>query len=317
MVKVGSMSRAKRILLIAGMLLIGASSAEARLWGRKADKPAKADAMPAGIALRTVEVEGSRVVLRTSGAPAYTSYSPSPGVFVVDLTGTSRDSSMSIPATLPPAVSSISADDVTEMGSSLTRVTFRLTESLLPEVSATDNAVVITVPATAIAIQEAPAVDVLPPVIPAQTASVDPAPASIEPLAEPAEEVSEPVARIEPVVESTPEPAPMIASSTPSEAKPAHAGQLNRSATPRAIAVRMNMPPNHSSTAAPPNPFAAAAALLISWRSSARASAISSLNSSRTSSTTPFTSVAIEASDSYAMSFSTLVLAGQNAKGDH
>lgn len=215
MVKVGSMSRAKRILLIAGMLLIGASSAEARLWGRKADKPAKADAMPAGIALRTVEVEGSRVVLRTSGAPAYTSYSPSPGVFVVDLTGTSRDSSMSIPATLPPAVSSISADDVTEMGSSLTRVTLRLTDSLLPEVSATDNAVVITVPATAIAIQEAPAVDVLPPVIPAQTASVDPAPASIEPLAEPAEEVSEPVARIEPVVESTPEPAPMIASSTP------------------------------------------------------------------------------------------------------
>jgi type IV pilus secretin PilQ/predicted competence protein len=201
MVKVGSMSRAKRILLIAGMLLIGAS-AEARLWGRKADKPVKAEALPSAIALRTVEVEGSRVILRTSGAPAYTSYSPSPGVFVVDLTGTSRDSSLAIPATLPPAVASISADDVTEMGSALTRVTFRLTDSLLPEVSAAENSVIITVPATAIAIQEsAPAVDVLPAVVPV-TASNEPAESSIEPLPEPAEIVSEPVARVEPVQET-------------------------------------------------------------------------------------------------------------------
>lgn len=200
MVKVGSMRRAKRILLIAGVLLIGAS-AEARLWGRKADKPVKAEALPSAIALRTVEVEGSRVVLRTSGAPAYTSYSPSPGVFVVDLTGTSRDSSLAIPATLPPAVSSISADDVTEMGSALTRVTFRLSDSLLPEVFAAENSVIITIPATTIAIQEsAPSVDVLPAVVPV-TASYEPAASSVEPLAEPAEEVAEPVARVEPVQE--------------------------------------------------------------------------------------------------------------------
>jgi type IV pilus assembly protein PilQ len=199
MVKVGSMSRAKRILLIAGMLLMGVT-AEARLWGRKADKPVKADALPSAIALRAVEVEGSRVVLRTSGAPAYTSYSPSPGVFVVDLTGTSRDSSLAIPATLPPAVSSISADDVTEMGSSLTRVTFRLTDSMLPEVSAAENSVIITIPATAIAIQETPpAVDVLPAVVPL-TASADQT-SGVEPLAEPLEEVAEPVARVEPVQE--------------------------------------------------------------------------------------------------------------------
>lgn len=203
MVKVRSMSRAKQILLIAGMLLIGAS-AEARLWGsRKADKPAKAEALPSAIALRSVEVEGSSVVLRTSGAPAYTSYSPSPGVFVVDLTGTSRDSSLALPATLPPAVASISADDVNEMGSTLTRVTFRLTDSLLPEVSAAENSVIISIPATAIAIQEtAPAVDVLPAVVPV-TASAEPAPSGVEPLGEPTEEVAEPVARVEPVQEQS------------------------------------------------------------------------------------------------------------------
>lgn len=200
MVKVGSMRRAKRILLIAGLLLIGAS-AEARLWGRKADKPVKAEALPSAIALRGVEVEGSLVVLRTSGAPAYTSYSPSPGVFVVDLTGTSRDSSLAIPATLPPAVASISADDVTEMGSSLTRVTFRLTDSLLPEVSAAENSVIVSIPATAIAVHETtPAVDVLPAVVPA-VASNEPAASSVEPLPAPAEEVAEPVARVEPVQE--------------------------------------------------------------------------------------------------------------------
>ena len=62
MVKVGSMTRAKRILLIAGMLLLGVSSAYAGLWGsRKAnDKPAEAVTAPT-ITLSAVEIEGSRV----------------------------------------------------------------------------------------------------------------------------------------------------------------------------------------------------------------------------------------------------------------
>jgi type IV pilus assembly protein PilQ len=103
-------------------------------------------------------------------------------------------------------VASISADDVTEMGSTLTRVTFRLSDSLLPEVSAAENSVIITIPATAIAIQEpAPSVDVLPAVIPS-TASADAAPTGVESLAEPAEEVSEPVARVETVQEPVAEP---------------------------------------------------------------------------------------------------------------
>ncbi len=167
MVKVGSMSRAKRILLMGGVLLVSASTADARLWGRKADKPAPAPAVvPGAVVLRSVDVDGSRVVLRTSGAPAYTSYSPSPGVFVVDLTGTSRDAAAAIPATLPPAVVSLSADEVVEMGTRLTRVTFRFSESISPEVAAAEQSVVVTIPMASASV--APGVEVMPAVVPVQ-----------------------------------------------------------------------------------------------------------------------------------------------------
>ena len=202
MVKVGSMSRAKRILLIGGVLVVSASAADARLWGsRKAKEPVvQTAAVPSPVALGAVEVDGSRVILRTSGAPAYTSYSPSPGVFVVDLTGTSRDAAVTIPATLPPAVLSIAADEVVEMGTRLTRVTFRFAESLTPDVSAAEKSVVVTVPARAIPIETVaetapPPVEVLPAVIPAAP--------SVEPIATPvAEQVAEPL----PVVEEVPLP---------------------------------------------------------------------------------------------------------------
>lgn len=206
MVKVGSMSRAKRILLIGGVLVMSVSAAEARLWGgRKADKPAEASANPSAIVLSAVEVEGSRVVLRTSGAPAYTSYSPSPGVFVIDLTGTSRDAAAVVPATLPPAVTSIAADEVVEMGTKLTRVTFRFADSILPDVAVGDKSVVITVPATAVAIETAPPVEALPAVAPAvvvaqATTPIPPAPEpqpSVEALPAPATEVAEPTAVVE------------------------------------------------------------------------------------------------------------------------
>ena len=107
MVKVGSMKRAKRFVVIAGILLLSAGSADAGLFGSRKAKPASESAPVSAMTLSAVEIEGSRVILRTSGAPAYTSYSPTPGVFVVDLTGTSRDAAVTIPATLPPAVTSI------------------------------------------------------------------------------------------------------------------------------------------------------------------------------------------------------------------
>jgi len=183
MVKGTSMKRTKRILLVAGVLLVQASIADAGLFGRKGDAAKKAaDAAPvSAIALSAVDVDGSRVLLRTNGAPAFTSYSPAPGVFIVDLTGTSRENTAVVPAALPPAVTSITAEEVVEMGSSLTRVTFRLAEALMPEVTAINNAVVVTIPATAIAIQNS---ESLPVVIPIEQAPLqaDQPVTSIEPL---------------------------------------------------------------------------------------------------------------------------------------
>src|SRR5436190_11733574 len=192
MVKVRSLRRAKRILVMAGVLLFTVSAAEARLFGsKKAQKPADAAPMPSTLSLNSVEVDGSRVVLRTSGAPAYTSYSPSPGVFVVDLTGTSKGTAVLVPSTLPPAVASLAADDVVEMGSHLTRITMRFTESVHPETAAVDNAVIITIPASAIAIESAPApADPLPAVV----ATPEPAPATVAETPEPRAETIEPVA---------------------------------------------------------------------------------------------------------------------------
>ncbi len=197
MVKVRSMRRAKRIVLIAGVVLLSVSASEAGLWGsKKAPKAADTASAPGMMALTSVEIDGSRVVLRTSGAPAYTSYSPSPGVFVVDLTGASRDAGIAIPSTLPPAVLSVAADEVVEMGNRLTRVTFRLSEPLHPEVSAIEKAVVVTIPAASVAIESAPAsVEPLPAVVAA------PEPTVAETILEP---VAEPVA--EPVVETLAEP---------------------------------------------------------------------------------------------------------------
>jgi type IV pilus assembly protein PilQ len=168
MVKVASMRRAKRILVVGGVLLLCGSTADAGIWGsRKTQDPAAAAPVASAITLENVGVEGSRVMLRTNGAPAYTSYSPSPGVFVVDLTGTARGEGLTIPSLLPPAVTSIAADQVLEMGSTLTRITFRFAEPMQPEVSAIENGVVITVPAKAIAIETASTTpDVLPAVTP-------------------------------------------------------------------------------------------------------------------------------------------------------
>jgi len=155
------------------------STANAGLWGSKKAQKAADAPLPGTMTLTAVEIDGSRVVLRTSAAPAYTSYSPSPGVFVVDLTSTTRDAAVSVPSALPPAVLSLSADDVVEMGSHLTRVTFRLSQTLHPEVSVVEKAVVITIPATAIAIENAaPSLEPLPPVV----AAAEPAP---EPIQEP------------------------------------------------------------------------------------------------------------------------------------
>ena len=199
MVKVASMRRAKRILLISGVLLLSVSAADAGLWGsRKAQSGAETATVASAVTLTAVEIDGASVLLRTTGAPAYTSYSPSPGVFVVDLTGTSRDAAVSIPQTLPASLSSVSAEEVVEMGSALTRVTFRFSGAVPPEVAAVEKAVIVTMPGAVLAAAE----PVSEPVV--ETVSTETivanAATGIEPIAEPA---APPVAEI---AEPTPEP---------------------------------------------------------------------------------------------------------------
>lgn len=192
MVKVGSMRRANRILLVASMLLLCVNAVHAGLWrSRKTQKPVET-AVASAMRLTAVETVGSSVLLRTSGTPAYTSYSPSPDVFVVDLTATSPEAGLTVPSNYPPAVSSIATEEVVEMGNRLTRITFRFSQPLTPEASAVDNSVVVTIPVTAIVIQETPAVEPIVPVQVAETPRVEPIP---EPVAEPLVErpVSQPV----------------------------------------------------------------------------------------------------------------------------
>src|SRR5947209_3704392 len=198
MVKVGSMKRANRMLVVAMVAAtVGVSGANASLFRhRKAEgKPAAADtAAVAGATLNAIDVDGSRITLRTSATPAYTSYNPAPDVFVVDLTATSKGSALTIPSTLPMGVTSVAAEEAVEMGTRLTRITFRLAQPLSPQVAPSENNLVVTMPAVAAAAAEtAPAqIAALPPV----EVKKDDTP-HIEPLADPtpaAPPAAEPVA---------------------------------------------------------------------------------------------------------------------------
>lgn len=197
MVKVGSMTRAKRILLMAFVAVMSLSTANASWFRRKADTPKPAVPSVAGTSLTAVDADASRVVLHTSGTPAYTSYSPAPDVFVVDLTSTTKGQGLAVPATLPAGVASVSAEEAVEMGTRLTRVTFRLSHPAAPQATVNDNAVVVTIPqpaATAVADTQTPA---------APEVKTDAAPKADTPHAEVLAEshpvVPEPVATSEPV----------------------------------------------------------------------------------------------------------------------
>jgi type IV pilus secretin PilQ/predicted competence protein len=204
MVKVGSsMKRANRILVVATVVAaVGASGANASLFGhRKTEaKPAANTAAVAGATLNAIDVDGSRITLRTSATPVFTSYNSAPDVFVVDLTATTKGSALTIPATLPAGVTSVSAEEAVEMGARLTRVTVRLAQPLSPQAAGNENNLVITLPAVAAATTDAAPVQVaaLPPVelksndVPHVEPIADPAPIAtaaepkVEPVAVPA-----------------------------------------------------------------------------------------------------------------------------------
>jgi type IV pilus assembly protein PilQ len=205
MVNVRRKTRAKLILLLTGMLVAGVTSAQAAFWKRgaasKAPAPAAAaSAASAGMSLTAIDVETSpsRIILRTTASPVYTSYSPMPDLFVIDLTGASKAASLVIPTAVPTSVGSVSVDEVTEMGSRLTRVSVHLNQAGTIEASAEGNSVVINLPAVA-----APAVvETTPAPKPAEpspvvTAAVEPPHADPVPVhTEPEPVKSEPVAQV-------------------------------------------------------------------------------------------------------------------------
>lgn len=158
MVNVRSMTRAKLILLITGML-VASNSAHAAFWKRgtapKAPAQAALAAAPAGMSLTALDVETTpspRLVLRTTASPVYTSYSPMPDLFVIDLTGASKASSLVIPSVLPPSVGSVTVEDVTEMGSRLTRVSVHLTQAATIDAGAEGNSVIVNLPSVSPAV---------------------------------------------------------------------------------------------------------------------------------------------------------------------
>jgi type IV pilus assembly protein PilQ len=195
------MRKGKRILLIAGVLVLSVNTASASLFRhRSAEKKSapQAQAQPAdagAMTLTAIEIEQSpapRIVLKTSASPAYTSYSPTPDVFVIDLTGAVKASTLTIPSTLPPSIASIAAEEVMEMGTRLTRVTFHLNQPGALQAAPNGNMVAVTLPAVT-----APAA------APEQIAAVAPVKEmAIEPVAEPVREtakVVEPEVIAEPI----------------------------------------------------------------------------------------------------------------------
>jgi type IV pilus assembly protein PilQ len=156
------MRRVQQILLIASVLVLSAGGASASWWPhRKSAKPATQPAPVAASAmlLNAIEVGSTatpQIILKTSGAPAFTSLSPMPDQFVVDLSGTTKADALTIPTTLPAGVTAITADEVTEMGSKLTRVTVKFSALGTAQAAADGNSVIITLPAPAVAETPAP-----------------------------------------------------------------------------------------------------------------------------------------------------------------
>jgi type IV pilus assembly protein PilQ len=193
--------RRKRILLISSVLLLTAGVSSAS-WRHKADRQAE-PAAPAAMTLTAIEIESAptaRLILRTTCTPAYTSYSPTPDTFVVDLSNASKAPALAIPTPLPPAVTSVTAEEVTEMGTRVTRVTVKLAQPATLQASVEDRAVSVALPA-----KEEP--------LPAVTPVVEAVKPVEEPVAKPVEEpvakpVEEPVVKAEPIAPAPPAPPP-------------------------------------------------------------------------------------------------------------
>jgi type IV pilus assembly protein PilQ len=190
------MRKAKRILLMAGVLVLSVNAASAGLFRRSAQKSAPPQAQAAAetaavMTLNAIELEPApspRVVLRTSASPAYTSYSPTPDTFVIDLSGAAKGANLTVPSPLPDSITAITAEDVMEMGTRLTRVTFRLSQGAALQAAPVGNSVSIALPEIISAAKKIEAPTTMPDSVP-QVAEVP----VIEPMVKTAELTPEPV----------------------------------------------------------------------------------------------------------------------------
>jgi type IV pilus assembly protein PilQ len=149
-------------------------------------------------ALRAENEPQPKLVVETTGRPAYTGYHPQPDVYVVDLLKTVKQTGLVLPTNLPDFIASVSADEVLELGKPMTRVTVRFREPLAAFASAAGNGVEIGfdgVPAAAAA--------------PESIAPLEEPTVAVETLAE-AAPTAAPVEE-ERAIEPAPAPAPLAA----------------------------------------------------------------------------------------------------------
>jgi type IV pilus secretin PilQ/predicted competence protein len=185
MEKVGGMIRKIGLLFWGSTLLLAmacSSGHAARQTGGGALAPASRGAVSGSVSLVGIEVASqpeTRLVIRTSASAAYTTYSPQPDIFVVDLPRTEVPRNLEIPDELPAEISSISAERAVELDNELARVTVRLTHGMVARAEAEGNEVVVTFEEKVRPAVEASFVaDPLPPPPPAAAELERPAPAA-------------------------------------------------------------------------------------------------------------------------------------------
>lgn len=175
MVKVRGLSDTLRLLLVlmTAVLAVSCTSSSPEGSARIASAATVEQQNDAAtlMEIRTEQEPAPRIVIRMSAKPVYTSYSPQPDVFVVDLPRSSKGAALTIPSDLPAPVASISADEVIELGNAMTRVTVRFSKPWTPEATASAESIVILMPSS-----EAVAIAAIDPGISTETIVAVPAP---------------------------------------------------------------------------------------------------------------------------------------------
>ncbi|HVT43164.1 MAG TPA: type IV pilus secretin PilQ [Thermoanaerobaculia bacterium] len=138
--------KALHLLLLGGVIAFGVHCASSGPIGSsQSDAPDASLSASALVSVRAEPAPIPRIVLQTTGSPSYTSYSPQPEVFVVDLPRTSKapDLVLPPPADWPAFITTLTAYEAVELGSPLTRVTIRTDRKVSPRTQVIDGGVTI------------------------------------------------------------------------------------------------------------------------------------------------------------------------------